>query len=125
MLKNLAKFSNYLSNLCTNISGIKQIVYLPQIFSILSLFVSFISFTSNSSCLTKYRSYLLRFICSCKCILKLQSNRNADVSDKFFFCRYSALKTFYGRNCWPCLNKLECLPLPFTSPILVLYLHAR
>jgi hypothetical protein len=41
MLKNLVKFSNYLSNLWTKISGIKQIVYLPKIFGIRSLFVPF------------------------------------------------------------------------------------
>ncbi len=41
MLKNLVKFSNYLSNLWTNMSVIKRIVYHPQIFSIRPLFVSF------------------------------------------------------------------------------------
>jgi hypothetical protein len=41
MLKYLAKFSNYLSNLCTNISGIKHIVYQPEIFGIQSLFILF------------------------------------------------------------------------------------
>jgi hypothetical protein len=41
MFKNLVKFSNYLSNLWTNISGIKQIVYQPKIFGIRSLFISF------------------------------------------------------------------------------------
>jgi hypothetical protein len=40
MLKNSVKFSNYLFKLWTNISGIKRIVYQPQIFGIRSLFIS-------------------------------------------------------------------------------------
>ncbi len=58
MLKNLVKFSNYLSNLWINISGIKQIAYQPQIFGIRSLFVLF-HLVLHSSCLTEYCSYLL------------------------------------------------------------------
>jgi hypothetical protein len=41
MLKNSSYISHYLSNLWMNISGNKQIVYQPKIFSIRSLFVSF------------------------------------------------------------------------------------
>ncbi len=39
MLKNSVKINNYLSNLWTNISGIKSIVYQAKKFSICSLFV--------------------------------------------------------------------------------------
>jgi hypothetical protein len=39
MLKNSVKINNYLSNLWTNISGIKSIVYQAKKFSIWSLFV--------------------------------------------------------------------------------------
>ncbi len=41
MFKYSVKFSNYLSNLWTNISSIKQIVYQPKIFGIWSLFIPF------------------------------------------------------------------------------------
>ncbi len=41
MLKNLVKFSNYLFNLWTNISGIKWTVYQPKTFGIRSLFILF------------------------------------------------------------------------------------
>jgi hypothetical protein len=39
MLKNSVKISNYLSNLCINISSIKRIVYKAKKFGIQSLFI--------------------------------------------------------------------------------------
>ncbi len=41
MLKIFVKFSNYLSNIWANISGIKRVVYQLKIFGIRSLFVLF------------------------------------------------------------------------------------
>jgi len=48
LLKNSSKISHYLSNLWTNISGIKQIVYPPKKFGIHHYSFRFASFSTES-----------------------------------------------------------------------------